>query len=136
MFILKSFSNTADIADFKNKIISQTNPFINGHHRPDGLYAKIRNKTITILNVENDFSMRGANINIYFYGMIIKLFKRTFLLGCIGPSALFTALTLLTFICPFEYLHIKIIALLFWAIVYFGNFNKIGYLRELVLKSL
>ena len=130
MIVLKSFSNTTEVVCFKDSIISRTNPWINGSHRTNGLYSKIKNNTITILNVENDFSLRGANLNIYFYGIIIRLRKKEILFGYIGPSIIFTVFTLLILICPFEYLHIRIIALLFWVIIYFGNMDKISYLKE------
>ncbi len=134
MIILKSFSTTTETTDYKDSIICRTKPWINGFHRPDGLYAKVKNNTITILDVENDYSLRGANPNICFYGIIIPLFKKRILFGYIGPSMIFTIFTLLVLISPFEYLYIKIIALLFWVIVYLGNVKRIHYLRRFILE--
>jgi len=134
MFFLKKFSDTKSVDAFKNSITSRTNPWINGSHRPNGLYSKIKNNIITILNVENDYSLRGSNLNVYFYGVIIHIGRKNFLFGHIGPPILFSAFTLLVLICPFEYLHIRIIAPLFWVIVYLVDINKIKYLREFVMK--
>ena len=134
MIILKSFSNTTDIVAFKNSMVCRTNPWVNGFHRSDGLYCKITNNTIKILNVENNYSLRGSNINIGFYGIIINLFKKNFLLGYIGPSIIFTVFTLLVLISPWEYLHIRIIAILLWIIVYWKDINIIHYLKEFIQK--
>ena len=136
MIILKKFSNSTDMADFKDSIICRTNPWIDGFHRPDGLYCKIKSNTIKVLSVENNYSLRGSNINICFYGMIIHLFKKDILLGYIGPTIIFTVFTLLVLMCPFEYIHIRIISLLLWVIVYLGNASKINGLREFILKAI
>lgn len=133
MIILKSFSSTTDMVAFKDSIICRTNPWINrGHH--DGLYSKTTNNTIIILNVENNYSLRGSNINIGFYGTIITFFKKKILLGYIGPSIIFTIFSLLILIYPWEYLHVRIIALLLWIIVYWKDINKIHYLKEFIQK--
>ena len=133
MIILKSFSTATETIDFKCSIISRAKPWINGFHRSDGLYAKVKDYTITVINVENNYSLRGANPNICFYGMIIRLCKKEFLFGYIGPSMFLTIFTLLMLISPYEYFHIRIIALLFWVIVYFGNMNRINDLRKFIL---
>ena len=134
MIVLKSFSDTKSVIDFKNSITNRTNPWINGLHRPNGLYSKIKNNSITILDVENDYSLRGLNLNVYFYGIIMHIGRKNYLFGHIGPPILFSVFILLVLICPFEYLHIRIIALLFWTIVYFRDINRINYLREFVMK--
>ena len=134
MIVLKSFSDTKAVVTFKNSITTRTNPWITGLYRPNGLYSKIKNNRITILDVENDYSLRGFNLNVYFYGLFIHIGRKNFLFGHIGPPMLFSAFILLVLICPFEYLHIRIMVLLFWAIVYLKDINKINYLREFVIK--
>ena len=130
MIIIKKFADAQEIIGLKNLIAAQTTPWISGFHRPNGTYAKINEKTITLVNVENDFSLRGSNPSIYFYGRVFSLFNKRILIGFIGPSFLLTVFTLLVLLCPFEYVHIRFIVLVFWLIVYFTNMKRIKFLEQ------
>ena len=130
MIIIKKFADAQEVIGLKNSIADQTTPWINGFHRPNGTYAKINEKNITLVNVENDFSLRGSNPSIYFYGRVISIFKKHVLIGFIGPSFLLTVFTLLVLMCPFEYVYIRFIALMFWLIVYFTNMKRIKFLEQ------
>lgn len=136
MFILKSFSSIQHKDKLKNNIISKTYPLVRSIRRSPGLYSKFTKNTITIVDAENDDSLRGGSFNIIFYGIIIHFFKKNFLFGWIGPSLSYTILTLLTVLTPFEYIEFRIVAIIVWFFVYLANNKRILALNNLVLMSL
>lgn len=136
MFILKFFSSIQHKDKLKDNIISKTYPLVRSIRRSHGLYSKFTKNTITIIDVENDDSLRAGSFNIIFYGIIIHFFKKNFLFGWIGPSLSYTLLTVLIVLTPFEYIEFRIVALIVWFLVYLANNKRILSLNNLVLMSL
>lgn len=135
MIILKLFPSIDNLNEFKNNLLSETVPLDGSRYRSSGLYSKFTKHTITILDVENNPSLRGENFNIFFYGIIISWFSKKILLGCVGPSLIYTALTLLIVLIPFEYLEFRVVSLVVWFIVYLTSSKRIFRLKELILHA-
>ena len=136
MIILKKISTEVNKNDFKNSILNETKTWIGGYNRSNGVYSKIHDDQITLISVENDFSLRTGSFNAYFYGKIIKFRKKCVLIGYAGPSWIYTLFSLLVLISPFEYIYIRFIALFFWIIVYVTDFKRINYLKDMVINKL
>lgn len=136
MIILKKIPQEVNTNDLKNSILNATKPWMGRYSRSNGVYSKIKDDQITLISVENDFSLRTGSFNVYFYGKIIKLRKKSILIGYAGPSWIYTLLSLLVVISPFEYIYIRFIALIFWIIVYVTDLKKINYLRDIVINKL
>lgn len=136
MIIFKIFPNIDAVNDFKNAILSKTDSCDGCRSRASGLYAKISKHTVTIRDVENNASLRGENFNIAFYGIILSWLSKKFLIGWIGPSFIYTALTILIVMLPFEYLEFRYIALIVWVVVYLTSSKRIVRLKGLIHQPL
>lgn len=134
MIILKLFS-ADNFNKFKNNILSNTNALNKSFYNPSGIYSKFNKHSIKILDVERDTSLRGENFNIAFNGVIIHLHSKKLLLGFIGPSLIYTLLTILIILSPLEYLTFRIVALVVWFIIYFTNYKRTLYIKQLLLRA-
>ena len=135
MFVFKIFPNVDKLIKFENNIISMTDSFENIPYRSSGLFSRIKNFFVTILDIEKDPSLRGANFNISFNGIIIPWISKKIIFGWIGPSLLYTILTVLIASFPHEYIEFRIIAILVWFIVYLTSIKRIKRLKELITQA-
>lgn len=136
MFIFEKIPDLSFQNDFCESIASKTRPFMAKRYRTTGLYSKFGKNTVTVVNAEENFSPPGETADIMFYGIFIPWFSKRLLLGWIGTSFTLTAFLFSTMMSPFEYEHIRVIALIFWCIVYFGEKKRIRQLERLVSEAL
>lgn len=132
MIIKKSFSDSEGPDSFRRHIRSSTVPLDTYFHDRAGLYSRSTDRRITILDVEPNISLRGEPFPVVFHGIFISFFSKRILLGWIGPSLLYTLLTLLIVAFPLEYISFRLIALAVWVVVYMTNLRRIFDLKRMV----
>lgn len=132
MIIKKSFPDSEGPDNFRRHIRSSTVPLDTYFHNPAGLYSRSTNRRITILDVEPNISLRAEPFPVVFHGIFISFFSKRILLGWIGPSWLYTLLTLLIVAFPLEYISFRLIALAVWVIVYMTNLRRIFDLKRMI----
>lgn len=136
MIVLKLFSDKNNWGKFQKNIQLSCTHLDSYFQNASGLYVKNTPITIAILDVKKDASLRGDNFNIVFRGILIPFFSKKILLGWIGPSLLYTLLTLLIIFSPLEYIQFRVMALVIWLLVYVTNIHRIMHLRHIIQRAL
>lgn len=134
MFVFKSFKDTCHVEKFKNIIKAST---LNLDHLSSycqiGFHSKLIGDIINIKDV-SEISEHGGPIYIHFYGIILKLFKRNYLIGIFIPEIIYTLFTFIVVVLADEYLYFKIILLVIWLWIYLSNYGRIKNFFAILLR--
>ena len=136
MIILKAFPHEVTADEFRDNIVSRTSSYTACSHHSSGVYSRLTKRTVTLIDVDSNTSLRGETFNICLYSIIISIFSKKYLLGWSGPSLIYTALTLLIVLCPIEYLEFRFIAFFVWLIVYLSSVRRMSRLKNVLLCAL